>query len=410
MKCDRTQKVSLLIDGELPPAEAHELESHLDLCGDCQSAREDFLLLRRQLADYPLELNAFARQRVLERILAADAEGTALANETATRKMPRRRRDSAGVFGLPRLSPAGLVALSLLLLAFAAGVISLSSSRQSPAEIVSNAPTPAGSIKHDSSAATSNAPTAPAPGEPAAGTNKPGDTAQVAADEQKRAGTEAARGAKGNTADGAKGNAADGASVESSGGARPGMNARRVERAGGRVPNKRPSTPLDLKRPQLDMPPAEAARHDAETVDNGAGVGDTGRREGDAALAGRPERAGESQTARHVEQAQLLLRSFRNARPAEEGRRASSDLAHEKQRSRKLLYENIVLRREAASRGNLPVESLLDSLEPILLDIANLPDKPAPADLRAINERMRRKNLVAMLQISAVESAAARSY
>lgn len=75
-----------------------------------------------------------------------------------------------------------------------------------------------------------------------------------------------------------------------------------------------------------------------------------------------------------------------------------------------MLYENIVLRREAASRGNLPVESLLDSLEPILIDIANLPDRPAPADVREINERMRRKNLVAMLQISAVESASARSY
>jgi hypothetical protein len=139
------------------------------------------------------------------------------------------------------------------------------------------------------------------------------------------------------------------------------------------------------------LPSGHAARRDAETAERAAGA------------------AGESKTARHVEQAQLLLRSFRNARPADAGRRASSDLAYEKQRSKKLLYQNIVLRREAASRGNLPVESLLDSLEPILIDIANLPDKPAPADLRLINERMRRKNLVAMLQISAVESAA-RSY
>ena len=105
----------------------------------------------------------------------------------------------------------------------------------------------------------------------------------------------------------------------------------------------------------------------------------------------------------------MLLRSFRNARPADAGRRASSDIAYDKRQSKKLLYQNIVLRREAASRGNLPVESLLDSLEPILIDIANLPDKPAPADVREINERMRRKNLVAMLQISSVESASARN-
>jgi hypothetical protein len=413
MKCDRTQKVSLLIDGELPRAEAHEVERHLDLCGDCQSAREDFLLLRRQLTAYPLEQDAFARQRVLERILAAGAEGTRLEHETAARKTPRRRYTGAGMLGLPRLSPAGLVALSLLLVGFVVGVVSLLNSRPAPADIASNAPTPASNISRNSPTATSNTPL-PAPDESAAaaGTNKPGDVEQVAADDQKRAGAAATKGAREDAAGGANGDRAVGAGAKGAGGAdsgvRSGMNTRRIESAGGRIPRKRSSTtPLDLRQPQLDVPLAEAARNDAEAADDNARSVDARPREGDGAWT---ERAGESKTARHVEQAQLLLRSFRNARPAEEGRRASSDLAYEKQRSRKLLYENIVLRREAASRGNLPVESLLDSLEPILLDIANLPDKPAPADLRAINERMRRKNLVAMLQISAVESAATRSY
>ncbi|MDQ3805031.1 MAG: hypothetical protein M3416_14535, partial [Acidobacteriota bacterium] len=96
-------------------------------------------------------------------------------------------------------------------------------------------------------------------------------------------------------------------------------------------------------------------------------------------------------TSRHVEQAQLLLRSFRNAR-------ASDDLAYERERSQRLLYRNIVLRREAASKGDPVVAGVLDRLEPILIDIANLPDKPASEDVDSIRERVRKKNLVVALQ------------
>jgi len=104
-------------------------------------------------------------------------------------------------------------------------------------------------------------------------------------------------------------------------------------------------------------------------------------------------------TARHVEQAQTVLRSFRNARPGAKG--FNPDIAYEKQQSQKLLYRNIVLRREAASAGNLPVEMLLNSLEPILIDIANLPDHPARDDVRSIKARVEKKKLIAMLQLSA---------
>ncbi len=107
-------------------------------------------------------------------------------------------------------------------------------------------------------------------------------------------------------------------------------------------------------------------------------------------------------TARHVEQAQTVLRSFRNARPGAKG--FNPDIAYEKQRSQKLLYRNIVLRREAASAGNLPVEMLLNSLEPILIDIANLPDHPARDDVRSIRERVEKKKLIAMLQLSAASA------
>jgi hypothetical protein len=107
-----------------------------------------------------------------------------------------------------------------------------------------------------------------------------------------------------------------------------------------------------------------------------------------------------SKTARHFEKAQLLLRSFRNAGDGQQSeKRAAVDLTYEKQLSRRLLYQNIILRREAESRGDLPAEGVLSNLEPFLLDIANLPARPSPDDLRGIRERLRRKEMIAALHI-----------
>jgi hypothetical protein len=389
MKCVWTQKVSLLIDGELPPAEARETERHLGLCGDCQAAREDFLLLRRQFAAYPLDADAFARQRALKRILAAGGDRDGLRRAAAE---PRRRGSFAGVFGMPRLNPAGLAALLLLLVGLAVGVVSLMSSRRAPSQdVVAHAPRPAPANNHNnSSTATSNTPT-PAPDDLTASASQPSG-GRVAGNNQKRAGAEAAKGASLDRARVAA------RVVESARNDRAGVGGNNVARTHDAADANDASDVNDT----ADVNNA----NDVNDVNDVNDTRDAARRDVEAARGA----GGESKTARHVEQAQLLLRSFRNARPADAGRRASSDLAYEKQRSKKLLYQNIVLRREAASRGNLPVESLLDSLEPILIDIANLPDKPAPADVREINERMRRKNLVAMLQIGVVESAAARSY
>jgi len=103
------------------------------------------------------------------------------------------------------------------------------------------------------------------------------------------------------------------------------------------------------------------------------------------------------ETARHIERAQLLLRSFRNTRDS--GSRSDSDVSYERQGSRALLSNNVLLRRDAEAKGNLPVEELLGSLEPFLLDIANLPDKPSSDDVRAIKERMQKKEIVSALQI-----------
>jgi hypothetical protein len=104
------------------------------------------------------------------------------------------------------------------------------------------------------------------------------------------------------------------------------------------------------------------------------------------------------ETIKHFEKAQLMLRSFRNASAAKS--LAATDLTYERQLSRRLLYQNILLRRDAEMKGNLPAEEALNSLEPFLIDIANLPDKPSSGELGAIRERLQRKELIASLQIS----------
>lgn len=112
------------------------------------------------------------------------------------------------------------------------------------------------------------------------------------------------------------------------------------------------------------------------------------------------------ETTKHFEKAQLLLRSFRNASVIKGSQQKTAiDLAYEKQLSRRLLYQNILLRRDAELKGNLPAEEALNSLEPFLLDIANLPDKPSPAELNGIRQRMQRKELIAALQINAAQPA-----
>ncbi len=107
------------------------------------------------------------------------------------------------------------------------------------------------------------------------------------------------------------------------------------------------------------------------------------------------------ETIKHFEKAQLMLRSFRNTSGAKvSGARAPVDLDYEKELSRRLLYQNILLRRQAEMKGNLPAEEALSALEPFLLDIANLPDKPSRGELGEISERLRRKEMIAALQIS----------
>ena len=113
----------------------------------------------------------------------------------------------------------------------------------------------------------------------------------------------------------------------------------------------------------------------------------------------------ETMTAMHFEKSETLLRSFRNVRLNEPG--TVAEVTYERQRAQQLVYQNMMLRREADARGDVQVASLLESLEPILLDISNLPDKPDKDAVRVIRERVERKNIVALLKVNSTALARA---
>ena len=104
----------------------------------------------------------------------------------------------------------------------------------------------------------------------------------------------------------------------------------------------------------------------------------------------------QSMTIMHFEKTETLLRSFRNLRASKSG----VDIEYERKRAQQLVFQNMMLRREADSSGDVQSAALLESVEPILIDIANLPDKADEGVVRVINERVQRKNIVALLQVN----------
>ena len=103
----------------------------------------------------------------------------------------------------------------------------------------------------------------------------------------------------------------------------------------------------------------------------------------------------EQETAKHIEQTENLLRSIRNYAVSDTDDEV--DVSYDKALSRRLLFENVVLRRDAEMKAKFPTKTLLADLEPFLIDIANLPDRAKPEDVRAIKERVQKTEIVAAL-------------
>ena len=110
-------------------------------------------------------------------------------------------------------------------------------------------------------------------------------------------------------------------------------------------------------------------------------------------------------TAMHFGKSETLLLAFRNVRLDEPG--AAKEVGHERKRAQQLVLQNMMLRREADAAGDVQISSLLESLEPILIDIANLPNRPDDNAVRTIRQRVERKNIVPLLRVNSTALARA---
>ena len=322
MSCDCTEKVSLLIDGELPEHEAREAQRHLLQCADCQQAQADFLSFRNQIGAYVPQLQPISQREALDRILSRQPQkGRAI----------RAARPAWSWSFSPRLAAFATV----LLLALIIGVAvyrNLNREDRNPIQAQLQ------KQESDKQPTVKNKP------------NKqqdPGSTSEPA----------------------------------------PSPKPKTTP-----SPDANPKVPLPKRR----LPPPDPSifandrSRPAQTVAPVAAV-----------------RSGDTQTltAMHLEKSELLLRAFRNVQMDKPG--ANAEVAYEKKQARQLVLQNMMLRLEADTAGDVQVAALLENLEPILLDIANLPRKPTGEEIEVIKQRVERKNIVALLQVNSTALARA---
>jgi hypothetical protein len=77
----------------------------------------------------------------------------------------------------------------------------------------------------------------------------------------------------------------------------------------------------------------------------------------------------------------------------------NTDITTERDRAQDLLASNRLYRSSALERGEESVATLLDELEPVLLQIAHAPDQVSAEELRAIQKRVEAKGLVFKLRV-----------
>ncbi|PWT79804.1 MAG: hypothetical protein C5B44_06335 [Acidobacteria bacterium] len=305
MNCDCTEKVSLLIDGELSSSEAREIERHLLTCAECQQARADFLSVRSELSAFPSTVPQLALRNELSKLLSPVT--------SPSRPVVVRRPFLGWAFG-----PAA-AAFATLLIASAIAVWFFNISKRPD----------------------TNQPVAVATPQPAPTETAPSPTPQTP----------------------------------------PSKEENKKEQT--KEPRNAPSTPVRRPVPVSTPRPGEQFASIPEQV--------------------RPADA-QTLTVMHLEKSEVLLRSFRNVRVDS---RNIAEVSYEKNRAQQLVIQNMILRREAEASGDVQSATLLESLEPILLDIANLPEKPKEADVNVIKERVERKNIVPLLQVNSAALARA---
>jgi hypothetical protein len=96
----------------------------------------------------------------------------------------------------------------------------------------------------------------------------------------------------------------------------------------------------------------------------------------------------------HMDQSERILVELTNLNAS-----GSTNITAERDRAQDLLASNRLYRTSALERGEDSVATLLDELEPVLLQIARAPDEVSADELRAMQKRVEAKGLVFKLRV-----------
>lgn len=96
----------------------------------------------------------------------------------------------------------------------------------------------------------------------------------------------------------------------------------------------------------------------------------------------------------HFDQSERVLVELTNLTPD-----GQTDITAERERAEDLIAANRLYRRTALDRGEEDVATLLDELEPVLLQIARSPSQVSADELRAMQKRVESKGLVFKLRV-----------
>ena len=96
----------------------------------------------------------------------------------------------------------------------------------------------------------------------------------------------------------------------------------------------------------------------------------------------------------HFDQSERVLVELTNLTPD-----GNTDISAERERAEELISANRLYRRTALDRGEEDVATLLDELEPVLMQIAHSPSQVSEEELRAMQKRVETKGLVFKLRV-----------
>jgi len=101
---------------------------------------------------------------------------------------------------------------------------------------------------------------------------------------------------------------------------------------------------------------------------------------------------------KHFDQSERMLVELTNITPSDDDDEAF-DIATEREKAEELLASNRLYRRTALDRGEDSVATLLDELEPVLMQIAHAPEDMSAEELRTIQKRVETRGLVFKLRV-----------